>query len=503
MNKAEIKKKLNSKITHYYESGFWNFVNEFTPFGIKLYNGKTVFVAIYSFEPFLQGSFFIFEDMKKFATYENIFDFTRKPNLLRMSEKYLSQDGLAVMLDENQNMPVDLGMKPAKYSIFRFKPHIPPEKTDKKSDLELVLEVLEKVMVLNFTLNLPLGEKILESLKPVIEGRGIIPIFDISRNKSKLTVEKLVLNIKPKYYKKLKFNNELLISKLNRTMHIGTWAVEYFYPSTAFKLDQKDSEYGFINGLIIVDLDYEYMEPILIEEDAFKNPEEFLNKVAQELLNFEKLPQKVLVQDKRTRNVLNDFFSKIGIQVEVKDEIEELDRAENEIFDFENNELMPESDMETLSKIDDILGDLSEVDSPYSKRMLDHLQELRKNIMESNDFGQDLTFDNLPEKTINFGYRDSEGNRCIIEASNQTNLSVILAKVLNRVSKDDYFTEEELDLLLEMAGYDDKLLDPRKGQKIDLFIVDQNLSVTLEVNKVLPKTTEIIRIFELEPNKNK
>lgn len=373
-----IQKKLNRELKYYSKNQIWNFLDSSDIIGITLENGEIVYINIVSRSYDSRGTLLIFKNLKALGTCVSLFP-TNPNNSFEYAYKFILQDCLCLSLEWGNNnkfpnMPhfEENIIKPG-YSVL--------EASDPK-DLEIIYQVLLELKKLTGIVKA--GDKSLRTNKiyPVINGRGLLNIYDFKNNKANI-VRRIVMDYKKEPTPKIIYENDLLVSEFKRVPHYGKWILEILYPPDLAEFDQTFGSFKLRNCLYLFDPDYGYEEFVILNADSKKEPEEFINELARELLDFDKLPTEVMIRDEETFIILEDFLNKINIQVNQVDQLEEMLELEKRIFSTEENPKEPFGDqtlsLEDLMELKDEYGFIpNSGDNPYIRRIEKKLKEIQE-----------------------------------------------------------------------------------------------------------------------------
>lgn len=172
-----------------------------------------------------------------------------------------------------------------------------------------------------------------------------------------------------------KYSDELTLARLKHIKKAGTWACEVIWLNDAVKGEDGEAPY-FPASLMSLDCTSKIMLPMQIVSDYQVNAADLLISFAEMMQSNHCVPRKINARGEQTYSLLCDLAQKLGIVLEEKQNIPDLDEAQLELF-------LGDNDAEDLeAQLTELLQLMSTMDSdtlctmpPELRRELEQLKE--------------------------------------------------------------------------------------------------------------------------------
>lgn len=169
--------------------------------------------------------------------------------------------------------------------------------------------------------------------------------------------------------------------KLKKLKQLNKWECKVTYLNTPVQ-DSADEIPYFPAVLIAVECRNDYLLNIEPVRDYSVNAQMLLDRFAEELLKYKRLPKTICVSDERTYLLLSSFCSKLGIELKRTDSLSKIEAIVDKMNDINSG-----NEFEDLMHMMDLLEELS-VDE--LKTMPPELRESCKQMMQEGLFEKDI-----------------------------------------------------------------------------------------------------------------
>lgn len=214
--------------------------------------------------------------------------------------------------------------------FVRCSPYQMPWGITKEEDAQAIMEALQASFHVAEMLETHGFEKLgfdMRAEYPTLGGGKIVPYLipqpDRTYEWGKTKLPALCEDV----YLKPVFDNDILAHQVKSLRKTDIFLCRFVHVPSA--IHAEGEEVPYFPGLMLC-LDGNsgaLLPPVLSMGDFEKEPEKLLNDFANALCSYNMCPAKILVTDRQTKSLLDDFCKKCGIVIEQKSSLPELDDA--------------------------------------------------------------------------------------------------------------------------------------------------------------------------------